>query len=699
VNNADWLILNIDDLQPIRYAKTRALQRAGFKVMEAVSGTEGLACVEEYRPALVMCDVKLPDINGLEVARIIKERFPGTLVLQVSASFVTARDRAAGLERGADSYLTEPVEPEELIASVKALLRLKEYENELLAANARRQFIFALAEQQRTTDDEDAIMQMAAEAVGRQINALRVGFYSPTPSGMLHLPAQWRGGDAPLLTDEVSLTTVGDALIDAYSAGHTIAVPDVRKIAPGPAGPSFATIGMPLMRGRLWHTTFFVHGALGRQWTPDEIALVEEVGKLTWDAVLRARANRDLRLLNANLEERIAERSRDLVAAEAQLRQSQKMEAVGQLTGGLAHDFNNLLTAIIGGIDLIRRRIDRGDTRSLRPIMDEVTKSAHNAATLVQRLLAFSRQQSLDVKPLDLNAMIRSIEGLLKRSVEENIALHLQLDPELPPAATDANQLETAILNLVINARDAMPDGGAITISTAKHRVAPGAGKSDFGPGDYVMLSVADTGTGMSPDVIDKAFEPFFTTKPVGQGTGLGLSMVYGFAKQARGHVEITSEAGKGTTVCIYLPRATAPAMPAASPESAGVLSTSAGETVLVAEDNPGVRLIITDLLQEMKFDAIVVTDGQEAVEVMKSGRRIDLLITDVGLPGMNGRQVAEFGRNKWPRMQVLFITGYAEAAKHRADFLLPGAALLAKPFQMETLAAKIHELLAKAAD
>jgi signal transduction histidine kinase/DNA-binding response OmpR family regulator len=698
VNNADWLILNIDDLQPIRYAKTRALQRAGFSVMEAASGTEGIACVEEYRPALVMCDVKLPDINGLEVARIIKERFPGTLVLQVSASFVTARDRAAGLERGADSYLTEPVEPEELVASVKALLRLKEYENELLAANARRQFIFALAEQQRKTDDDCAIMQMAAEALGRQITALRVGFYSPNPSGSLHFLAQWTDGVTPALAEEMSLAAIGAPLIDDYLAGKTIAVADISEIATPPDGASFAAIGMPLMRGRQWYSTLYVHGTLGRRWTPSEIALVEEVGKLTWDAVLRARANRELRALNANLEERIAERSRDLIAAEAQLRQSQKMEAVGQLTGGLAHDFNNLLTAIIGGIDLIRRRIDRGDTGSLGPIMDEVIKSAHNAANLVQRLLAFSRQQSLDVKPLDLNEMIRSIEGLLKRSVDENIALVMRLDPALAPAATDANQLETAILNLVINARDAMTDGGTITISTKNHRVAPGAGKSEFGPGDYVMLSVADTGTGMAPDVLDKVFEPFFTTKPVGQGTGLGLSMVYGFAKQARGHVEIESETGKGTTVRIYLPRATTLAMPAESPASGGVLSPSAGETVLVAEDNPGVRLIISDLLEEMKFDAIVVTDGPQAVDVIKSGRKIDLLITDVGLPGMNGRQVAEFGRNRWPLMKVLFITGYAEAAKHRADFLLPGADLLAKPFQMDSLAAKIHELLSKAA-
>ncbi|HEX3664554.1 MAG TPA: response regulator [Rhizomicrobium sp.] len=698
MNNADWLILNIDDLQPIRYAKTRALQRAGFSVMEAASGTEGIACVEQYRPALVICDVKLPDINGLEVSRTIKERFPGTLVLQVSASFVTARDRAVGLERGADSYLTEPVEPEELVASVRALLRLKQYENELTAATARRQFIFALAERQRTTDSDSEIMQMSAEELGRQLAASRVGFYRPTPSGNLQFLAQWTSEETPALTDDMSLAAIGGELIDDYVAGRTIAVADVREIVTGPAALPFAAIGMPLMRAGQWSSTLFVHGALGRQWTPDEIALVEEVGKLAWDAVLRARANNDLRLLNIGLEERIAERSRELVSAEAQLRQSQKMEAVGQLTGGLAHDFNNLLTAIIGGIDLIRRRIDRGDTASLDPIMSEVTKSAHNAANLVQRLLAFSRQQSLDVKPLDLNAMIGSIEALLKRSVEENIELRLQLDPELAPAATDANQLETAILNLVINARDAMPDGGTITVSTANHYLNATAARPELAAADYVVLAVADTGTGMPSDVLDKVFEPFFTTKPIGQGTGLGLSMVYGFAKQARGHVEIESELDRGTTVRIYLPQATANAAPAASPTLAGALSPSAGETVLVAEDNPGVRLIIADLLREMNFDATIVTDGQQAVDVIKGGKKIDLLITDVGLPGMNGRQVAEFGRNKWPEMKVLFITGYAEAAKHRADFLLPGADLLAKPFQMENLAAKIHELLATSA-
>ena len=691
----DWLILNIDDEQAIRYAKSRALQRAGFNVMEAGSGTEGLNCVEKYRPALVLCDVKMPDMSGLEVARTIKQKFPGTMVLQISASFITARDRAAGLERGADSYLTEPVEPEELVASVKALLRLKDYENELIQANSRRELIFTLAEKQRATEDDTEIMQLAADALGAMLKASRVGFYSVMPNEELRFLAKWENGDLPPLPEIMSLSQVGEKLAAEYTAGRTIAVSDVCEIAPAPGGQSYSAIGIPLLRGRQWHSTLFVNAALGRQWSADESALAEEVGKLTWDAVLRARANQTLRVLNASLEEKIAERTRELLGAEAQLRQSQKMEAVGQLTGGLAHDFNNLLTGIIGGINIVRRRIERGDTRDINPIMDEVVKSAHGAANLIHRLLAFSRQQSLDVKPLDINEMIVSLDGLLRRSIDENIELKFEFDAAAGMAATDANQLETAILNLLINARDAMPEGGTITISTRPHRFAETGGPSGVSPGHYICLSVSDTGTGMPQDVVDKAFDPFFTTKPVGQGTGLGLSMIYGFVKQARGHVEIDSELGRGTDVRIYLPQATQ------EPESQGAepvreISPGSGETVLVAEDNSGVRMVISNLVREMNFDPIMVADGPEAIEVIKRGQKIDLLITDVGLPGLNGRQVAEFARQIWPRVRVLFITGYAEAARHRAEFLIPGAELMAKPFQPEELAAKIHELLSR---
>jgi signal transduction histidine kinase/response regulator RpfG family c-di-GMP phosphodiesterase len=692
VKNADWLILNIDDQQAIRYAKSRALQRAGFNVMEATCGTEGLECVEKYRPALVLCDVKMPDMNGLEVCRIIKERFPGTMVLQVSASFVTARDRAAGLDRGADSYLTEPVEPEELVASVRALLRLKESENELRTANARRECIFNLVERLRATENDADIMQCAADALGEKLAAARTGFCDFTPDGNLRVLAKWESGELLPLAEELSINRIGERLAAEYLAGRTIVASDARDVAPA-NGESYSVIGMPLLRGRQWHSTLYIHAALGREWSVDEVTLAEEVGKLAWDAVLRARANQELRALNATLEEKIAERTRELMGAEAQLRQSQKMEAVGQLTGGLAHDFNNLLTGIIGGIEVVRRRIQRGDTRDLDPIMDEVVKSAHGAASLIQRLLAFSRQQSLDMKPVDINEMIASLDSLLRRSVDENIELQFRIDPSAGSAATDANQLETAILNLVINARDAMPDGGTITIAANTHEFSASEAPQGVSPGAYVCLSVSDNGTGMPQDVIDKAFDPFFTTKPVGQGTGLGLSMIYGFVKQARGHVEIESEVGKGTSVRIYLPRSVPQANPADS-DRARELSSGSGETVLVAEDNSGVRTVISDLLREMKFDPIMVADGAEAVEVIKRGQKIDLLITDVGLPGMNGRQVAEIARRVWPHVRVLFITGYAEAAKHRAEFLIPGAELMAKPFQMEALATKIHEMI-----
>ena len=692
----DWLILNVDDEPAIRYAKTRALQRGGFKVMEATTGQQALACVENYRPALVVCDVKLPDMSGLEVSAVIKERFPGTLILQVSASFVTALDRAAGLERGADSYLTEPVEPEELVASVRALLRLKEYETELRAANARREFIFTLAERQRQLITPDAIMQMTAELLGQKFLGYRAGFYRVTEGGAMEFLAGWASGPLPLLTGTVTASTLlSDNIIEQYRRGHTLATDDVKRLD-APVSGSFSALSVPILRADTWEATLFVHARPGRGWHADEVSLVEEVAQLTWDAVERARAIQTLRAINENLEERIATRSRELLRAEEQLRQAQKMEAVGQLTGGIAHDFNNLLTGIIGGINVVRNRIAKGKMDDVSRFMDEIVNSAHRAASLTHRLLAFSRRQALDFSAVDVNTMVQSLLELFRRTVGENIEMEMKAGSDLWPARTDANQLETALLNLIINARDAMPKGGRIVISVENLAVKKGDAKIDLHPGDYVVLRVTDTGAGMPKDVIDRVFDPFFTTKPVGQGTGLGLSMVYGFAKQSGGAVEIESEVDKGTAVSIFIPRALQAAEPHEAAQSRTDFKSASGETVMLVEDSPSVRMVVTDLLKELGYQVIVCSEGQEAADyVSANAQKIDLLISDVGLPGLNGRQVAEIGLQKWPALKVLFITGYAEAAVHRAEFLPPGAQLIAKPFELDALAKKVVEMLA----
>jgi signal transduction histidine kinase/CheY-like chemotaxis protein len=386
-----------------------------------------------------------------------------------------------------------------------------------------------------------------------------------------------------------------------------------------------------------------------------------------------------------------------LQKAEDALRHSQKMEAIGQLTGGIAHDFNNMLTAIIGSMEVLKRRVRAGRYEDIQKFMDGAVGAANRAAALTHRLLAFARRQPLDPKAVDVNQLIRGMEEMLRRTLGEGVRLKIELAPALLPALTDAHQLENAILNLSINARDAMPNGGTLSITTTHEIFGEKVrfGQEEIEAGDYIVLCVGDTGIGMSPSTLQKVFEPFFTTKPIGQGTGLGLSMIYGFAKQSRGHVRIESTEGEGTAFHLYLPKhhgsveiaATAPVNDPA---------TGSGETVLLIEDDATVRLIISDLLRELDYACIEVGDGQAALPILTSNTLIDLLITDVGLPGMNGRQIAEIARQHRPDLKILFVTGYAEHATGQAPFLEPGMEMVTKPFALDALALKIREMIQK---
>jgi PAS domain S-box-containing protein len=401
-----------------------------------------------------------------------------------------------------------------------------------------------------------------------------------------------------------------------------------------------------------------------------------------------------IRELNETLERRVEERTHERDRIEEALRQSQKMDALGQLTGGIAHDFNNLLTGIIGSLDLVRRRMADGRSGEVPRFMDAASTSAQRAAALTHRLLAFARRQSLDTKPSDVNALVQGMEELLHRTLGEQVSLSTELSEGLWPALADDNQLENAILNLAINARDAMPEGGRLTIETANTRLdaAYAATAEDVSPGDYVMIAVSDTGSGMPPDVLAKAFDPFFTTKPIGEGTGLGLSMIYGFIKQSAGHVRIYSEVGHGTTIKMFLRRAEEARETAA--DEAGEVPLGQGETVLVVEDDEAVRLIITSVLEELGYRHLEAPDGYRALPILQSDVRIDLLVTDVGLPKMNGRQLAEMARAARPGLRVLFVTGYAEKAAVRHGFLEPGMEMLMKPFALDALATKIRGML-----
>jgi signal transduction histidine kinase len=396
------------------------------------------------------------------------------------------------------------------------------------------------------------------------------------------------------------------------------------------------------------------------------------------------------------LEQQVEERTAQLRSNEEALRQSQKMEAVGQLTGGIAHDFNNMLTGIIGSLELLRRRVSRGKLDDLDSLIDLGVTSANRAAGLTHRLLAFSRRQSLDSKPVQINRLVTSMGELLQRSINESIRLDMRLATDLWTAEADPNQLESALLNLVINARDAMPGGGSLSVETTNRHLDSvfTAAYGTLKPGDYVELSVSDTGCGIPESVMGRVFDPFFTTKPIGQGTGLGLSMIYGFARQSHGHVTIHSEVGKGTTVSLFLPRFIGEVVADAVVDPALLPFANAGETVLIVEDDPAVRVLVSAVLKELGYGYVEAVDANSAVPIIESEQRIDLMISDVGLPGMNGRQLAEIGRQIRPQLKVLFITGYAEHAAVRGGFLDPGMQLITKPFTFDLLTAKVREMI-----
>jgi len=642
----DLRLLIVDDNIATRYALRRRLDRQGYTVLEAGTGGEGLALIEQERLDALILDVNLPDMSGFDIVRNLRADPRTALlpVIHVSAASIQTGDIITGLDAGADAYLIHPIDPDVLLATLRTLLRVRDTENALRESEARFREIFT------------------------NVSA---------PLAVL---------DANLTIHECNQAFA--QLLEGTSNPQT-----VRECLDDNDGSVIGELRLRLADGERWKGTLNmrVKGELREtEWqispyrTPgSSLVFVEDVTEHRH----RERSHQaQLDDATTQLAKEVAEHAR----TEEQLLQAQKMDALGKLTGGIAHDFNNMLTGIITSLELIRKQAGVQTSPKLQIYAEAALNSATSAASLTHRLLAFARQQPLDTRPVDINEHVRSLEDLLIRTIGERIVLKLELTNQPAIALVDPVQLESAVLNLVINARDALPQGGHIWISTY---AAYSRGNPKMQDGAYVSLSVRDDGIGIDHSVIDKVFEPFFTTKPLGQGTGLGLSTIYGFARQSGGDAHIRSVMGRGTEVTLLLPAAgEVPDLPPEPQDS--VDPQGQGEHILIVEDMASVRLFVSEVLLDAGYRCTTVESIELALEHLQKDASIDLLLTDVGLPRMSGRELADVARGWRAGLPVLFMTGYAQTALNRQAFLAPGMDMLFKPFQIGELLEKVRRVL-----
>lgn len=639
-------LLIVDDNAATRYALRRRMERHDFIVSEAGTGTEGLELIASQIPDALILDVNLPDMSGFDIVRLLRSE-PRTALLpvvHVSAASIQTADIVTGLEAGADAYLVHPVDPDVLLATLRTLLRVRDTEYALRESEARFREIFVNISAPIAVMDADLKVHECNHAFARLIQ------HSATQQTVLE-----------------SLADDQDDIIQELRAGLL-------------AGERWKGTLRMVVRSELRETEW----QISPYRTPElSLVFIEDVTEH------RRREQSHLEQLdtvNTQLAHEVAERAR----TEAQLLQAQKMDAIGKLTGGIAHDFNNLLTGIITGIELIKKRTEENRPEKIMRYADAALASASSAAALTHRLLAFARQQPLDARPIDINQHIRSLEDLLRRTIGKRIALTLDLTSQSAIALVDASQLESALLNLVINARDALPQGGTIQVTTF---AAHSTGDSRLADGAYLALSVKDDGVGIEHSVIDKVFDPFFTTKPIGEGTGLGLSTIYGFARQSGGDVVIRSLAGHGTEVTLMFPAGIGVTPAQDSPIAPPRLG--AGQHILIVEDTASVRMFVNELLIDNGYRCTQAADVATALSLLENDASIDLLLSDVGLPHMNGRELADRARGWRPCLPVLFMTGYAENAINRQSFLGEGMDMIIKPFKLGALLEKVDAMLA----
>ncbi len=637
-------ILVVDDNAATRYAVRRVLEHHQFRVEEAGTGTEGLARLAAEEFSAVVLDVNLPDMSGFDVVRQLREE-PRTRLLpvvHVSAASIATGDLITGLDAGADAYLIHPVDPDVLLATLRTLLRVRRTEEALRLSEARFREIFEHIGAPIAVVDSGLCMHEANPAFLKLFGDVEM-------SGVL----AERFGGQPEQLQQLRAALAGQRRWSGTFALGT------------PSG----------MRMTEWRLTPYRDPDLG-------MLFVEDVT----EQHRRERVHREeLDTANYELAHQIAERER----TEGELMQAQKMDSLGKLTGGIAHDFNNLLTSIISGLDMIALSVESGRLEKVPRYTEIASGSAHRAAMLTQRMLAFARKQSLDPQPFDVGERVRSLEDMLRRSTGENIELEFELGDIPLVAVADPNQFENVMLNLVINARDALAGEGAVRIRAEN---VQSVREPDLADGDYISIKVIDNGAGIPADVLARVFEPFFTTKPQGEGTGLGLSMTYGFARQSGGVARIVSEPGEGTEVELLLPRGERP-LPAVA-TLAERAPRGRAERVLLVDDTEVVRLMVREVLVEAGYQVVDVPNADDALYELRADAHIDLLLSDVGLPGMNGRALADAARALRPQLPVLFITGYTEGAAQRQAFLDHGMALLPKPFSLDELLHKVRQML-----